>query len=169
MLATILHSEVAIQRTIQIIRGFTLIEKMVKDAITEKRIASACEAWMSIGKIFEVPKHLTLVETVRRVKLDYGVDVSALAKGSILLENKKEEEYLEPTDIGKMLGISGIKMNRFLTNVGLQEKISGIWVPTAIGETYSRKHAWVTANKHGYNLLWNVEKIKELYSKNNQI
>ena len=69
---------------------------------------------------------------------------------------------LEPKELGKLFGISAIKVNKILAAAGLQEKETSGWSPTEKGKPIATRHAWFKGGKSGYNLKWDVQKIKTI-------
>ena len=116
---------------------------------------------LKIFALFEVPKHLAQIESVKQVKKISGVDLSYALLVSPAQDNiKKESVMLEPTELGKIHGLSGMMMNQKLMRMGLQFNDGTGWVPTKRGAEISSKHAWAKGKKSGYNLKWNKSKIK---------
>ena len=58
---------------------------------------------------------------------------SALALGGVQLVRPQQKQLSTPTEIGKPLGLSAIKVNKMLEARGLQVKVSGQWEPTDAG------------------------------------
>jgi len=73
-----------------------------------------------------------------------------------------KDVFLEPTDAGKELGISGQAVNKLLEKYGYQNKITAGWEPTKTSEGKYTRHAWNRKNKSGYNYKWSLELIKAL-------
>ena len=116
---------------------------------------------LTIFELLEVPKHLAQVESIKQVKKISGVDLSYALLVSPAQDNiKKESVMLEPTELGKQFGLSGMMMNQKLMRMGLQFNDGTGWVPTKRGAEISSKHAWAKGKKSGYNLKWNKSKIK---------
>lgn len=137
---------------------YIAIQNLLPKEIAMRNIS----ADIKIAQLLGVPEHIGLVEAVKEAKKDTGIDYSNLLITSNKMDNvKKEEEMLEPTELGEMFGISAIKMNRLLARWGWQRKEKKQWLPTEIGKQYSSKHAWAVGAKSGYNLKWNVKAIKE--------
>jgi phage regulator Rha-like protein len=122
-----------------------------------------CE--LEIRLLFECPKHLAQIESVKQVHKDTGVDYSpallyAPAQQNIL----PEQEMFEPTEISERLGISSaIKVNKLLKDKGLQIKVGNDWEATdLVPKGMVIKHAWKKDGKSGYNLKWNFEFVKKI-------
>lgn len=113
------------------------------------------EETLHLAKLFEVPTHLAQVEAVKGARLAYNIDFSqmlVLAPAQSMI--RLEDEAVEPTELGKRLGLSAIKMNQWLEQQGFQAKINSEWVPTDKGKPYAVRHQWVSGNKSGYNYKW---------------
>lgn len=121
---------------------------------------------LAIADMCDCPKNLAIFEASKHAKLISGVDTSKLISTSKEMENVDEETMmLEPTDLGKRLGISGKAMNKFLEKIGWQYRENKVWHPTKIGEKYSKPNMFLTSYKHGYNLKWNVKEVVNQYKK----
>jgi hypothetical protein len=112
-------------------------------------------AVMQLATLFEVPIHLAQVEAVKGARLTYHIDFTEMlrlapAQGMIRLE----DEAVEPTELGKRLGLTAVKMNQWLEERGFQAKINSEWVPTDKGKPFAVRHQWVVGNKSGYNYKW---------------
>lgn len=114
--------------------------------------------------LFECPTHIIQQEIVKKVRKDTGVDFQHLLKHAKAQQNILQHEVmLEPTELGIQLNLgSGRATNLVLESLGLQRRVNGGWVPTDRGEVLSHQHAWTSGDKSGYNLKWNVNKVKEL-------
>ena len=94
------------------------------------------------------------------VEKDTGIDCSKLLLASPAMDNiVAQDEMLEPTDLGKKVGISGKAMNVFLGSIGWQAKIKKQWVATDTGVDHYTKHAWKKGHKSGYNYKWKVSDV----------
>lgn len=67
----------------------------------------------------------------RLVKAKTGESVLALTNTQ--LEAPQQKQLLTPTEIGKPLGLSAIKVNKKLEEMGLQYKTEAGWQPTSLG------------------------------------
>lgn len=113
--------------------------------------------------VFKVPEHIALIEAVKQTRKDTGFDFSYALINSPIQNNILDDEImLEPTDLGKHFNLSGKDMNRKLRDLNLQYKTDSGWKPTDEGIKISSKHSWSVGGKSGYNLKWNLRKIKKL-------
>ena len=116
---------------------------------------------LSIGKLFEVPVHLAQVEAVKVVRLQLGTDLSPWLRLAPAQDNLRTEDvFLEPTDIGRMFGVTGKYVNAGLLNLGLQVKQGTGYEPTDLGTGHAHKHQWTKGAKSGVNLKWRVSFVK---------
>lgn len=121
---------------------------------------------MQVYQLFEVPLHIAQIEAVKAAKSVTGVDHSDALKLAPAQNNVKEEDVmLEPTELGKMYGISGVKMNKLLGVVRLQDKVNDSWVATEKASGMCVKHSWTSGNKSGYNYKWNSSKVRAILDK----
>lgn len=81
------------------------------------------------------------------VKCMHGVDVLQLA-GNPALEapSEAQDAFFTPTELGKEVGKSAVRLNRDFEDAGLQTKTSGVWEATEKGKPYSRR--FDTGKKH---------------------
>ena len=118
---------------------------------------------MDLGKLFNAPLHIVQQEACKEIKARVNIDLTRLLSYSSDQDHISEEEMmLEPTELGRMFNLSPMGMNKKLEALGLQERIDGKWTPTDFGQTICIKHSWTKGSKSGYNLKWNVSKIKNL-------
>ena len=120
-------------------------------------------AQIEAANILGVPTHIGQQEAVKSVYQETGVDYSPLLLAAPAQDDvPAEEKMLEPTEIGRLLDISGRKVNQLIAAEGLQMRVNGTWLPTEKGKRWCTSHAWRTAEKSGYNLKWNVQHVVEL-------
>ncbi len=178
MLATIIKSTTAVKRAVQIIKGFTMVERgdVQIESIDQSKMLPTTKAkniikdGLEVAALFNVPRHLAEVEAVKQARTITGVDYTPLLLASPAQSQIAEEEKsLEPADIGKALGLKGTPqkigraINGFLCEAGLQIKTSAGWVPTDEGAHLASRHQWSKGDKTGYNYKWNLAKVRDLW------
>ena len=125
--------------------------------------SSVLEEELKIFELFKVPEHIAQTESVKQVKEICNVDLSYALKHAPAQNNVAEEEVmLEPTELGKLFGLKPNEMNKKLMKLGLQVKNGSNWIPKKEGKKISAKHHWKMGWKTGYNLKWQVKRIKEI-------
>jgi len=118
---------------------------------------------INAANILGVPLHIAQVEAVKEVKVRCGEDFTDLLRLAPAQQNIKQEELmLEPTEVGKRLGLSPANTNKKLAELGLQVKVNGSWAPTVLGKPFCTTHQWTVGNKSGYNLKWNVAEVERM-------
>lgn len=119
---------------------------------------------LAVASLLGVPTHLAQIEAIKHARISTGVDFSYLLHHAPAQSNIADSDVmLEPTELGKQLGLSAVALNRKLEAVGLQSRDhAGCWQPTAKGSPISSRHAWTSGNKSGYNLKWNLQAVKTL-------
>jgi hypothetical protein len=123
------------------------------------------ECFLDVAKLLAVPTHLAQTESIKQVRLTTGVDFSPfLLLAPAQNDIQAEEVMLEPTELGAALGYSRNKINPALEAAGLQERVDGVWAPTAKGAKFCIRHHWQVGNKSGYNLKWNLQAVRQLVS-----
>ena len=125
--------------------------------------AEHIKAELELAALFSVPLHLAQAEAVKTVKATIGYDAARFLLLAPAQTNIPVDEMrLEPTELGKMFGMSAIKVNRALEEAGLQKKVALGWEPTGEGKLYASSHQWVSGSKSGYNLKWAVSKARSV-------
>jgi len=74
----------------------------------------------------------------------------------------KYEYMLEPRDLGAEFKLSAVKMNKKLEELGLQKKVGKSWIATEEGQKISVRNKFETPFFTGYNLKWDVVKVRVL-------
>lgn len=125
---------------------------------------STLNMWIAAGAILNTPKHLTQVEAVKAVKKVHNVDFTPLLLVSPEQDDISDNnKWLEPTELGKLFGMSAREMNAFLCGCGVQVNLKDTG-HQAIGEgkANSSSHQWFRGNKSGYNIKWRVSFVRAL-------
>jgi hypothetical protein len=119
--------------------------------------------WIRLAALLEAPRYIALIEGAKDIQKRLGVDLSPMLQLSAALDAIPDEQtMLEPTDIGKRLGMSGRDLNRRLEQAGVQARIGGEWVATDMGKEHSYRHAWKVGDKSGFNLKWDVGFVEKV-------
>lgn len=133
-----------------------------------REAADTLETMLRVANLLSVPVHMAQVEAVKHIRLTHQVDFTPMLMLAPAQVNVRPvDEMLEPTEIGKMFGISAIKTNRMLEAAGLQVKGPLRWEPTPDAEGMWSLHQWVDGNKSGYNLKWRLSAVKEVFETEN--
>ena len=118
---------------------------------------------LTAASLFKVPEHLAQIEATKEVLKLHGVDFSPYLKLAPAQQNiLREEEALEPTDLGKTIGYTGKDFNLLLETNGMQVKTAEGWMPTKEGKPYASPHSWSKGAKSGYNFKWRRAVLKKL-------
>lgn len=126
------------------------------------------EEELAIDALFELPKYITLTESVKRVRVEIGLDLSHKLLASPVMDNVPEEDImLEPSEIARRLDIPVRRINPLLESLGVQAKKEGVWTPAqdVMDKGMAAWHQWTKAGKSGFNLKWNLNYIKTLVGK----
>jgi len=116
---------------------------------------------LDVCEMFNIPTHIAQIESVKATELTTGVDFSPLLlKAPAQTDIKEQDVMLKPTELGKKLDLSAIKLNQLLQEKGFQYKNNKTWIPTQTGKQFCEKHSWKKGGKSGYNLKWNLKKIE---------
>ncbi len=154
MLATILKSDVAITRAIQIIRIFTAVEKgLAKPQPTLQFLQAEQKAALELAHGFGLQGNQASLFANQIIRDKYQIDLLTFGGFPALTSETQEPEY-NATTLGKDLlgGISPQKVNKLLERAGLirsyrDNKDRLQWDLTDEGKPYG---VWKdTAKKHG--------------------
>ena len=111
---------------------------------------------LAVAQLLAVPLHLAQSEAVKHARLLTGVDYGhLLAHAPAQNDIQYEQVMLEPTELGKGFGLSAVKMNQKLEQMGLQVRQNDQWTPTEAAKGAWARHQWVSGGKSGYNIKWN--------------
>lgn len=122
-------------------------------------------ALASVAREFGLEGNQALLYANKATRRETGVDFQSVLQ--IELKNHEQARFFTPTELGKRIAISGIKFNKDLNELGLQEKRNGVWCATAKGKAYSmlldagKKHSDGTPIQQ---LKWS-ESVLELLNK----
>jgi hypothetical protein len=123
------------------------------------------ESAVRIDVQFGYPRHLTLQESVKAIRADTGLDLTAKLNSSPYCEDIQEREfYLEPEDMSKRFHLPRGLMNTWLMEQGYQIKQgNGSYTMTSKAESQGlgKPHAYSRNNHEGYNVKWQVRFIEE--------
>lgn len=117
---------------------------------------------MDLGKLFNTPLHIVQQEACKEIKARVNIDLTRLLTHSSDQDYIREGLMLEVNELGRLFNFSPTGMNKKLEALGLQERIDGEWTPTDFGQTICIKNSWTKGSKSGYNLKWNVSKLRNL-------
>lgn len=150
MLATIIKNPVAVNKAIQIIRGFTALEKQVPRLLPMKKpqpnlrtIASELKAAKAIAKLFGLGGTNAIMSANNVVKTMLGVDCARMISFNCPGDHDKVSRYYTPTEIG--IKMSPMKtpgaVNKVLEDKGFQtavktEKGEMEWQLTEMGKEF---------------------------------
>jgi hypothetical protein len=86
--------------------------------------------WIRLAALLEAPRYIALIEGAKDIQKRLGVDLSPMLQLSATLDAIPDEQtMLEPTELGKRLGMSGRDLNRRLEHAGVQARVGGEWWP----------------------------------------
>lgn len=118
---------------------------------------------LACASLLNVPVHLAQVEAVKEVRLTMAVDFTNMLRLSSNQQNiAHDDACLEPTELGKLVGLDAVNMNRRLATAGYQIRANGEWIATEKADGYAFPHHWVKKDKSGYNLKWKRSILDQL-------
>jgi prophage antirepressor-like protein len=131
--------------------SYTKIEPTAKPSLVQP--AKEFRAMYGIARLIGFDKNVAAISANQAVAKLTGTNVLQLL-GHTHLEAEKQEIYYTPTELGLMVGVSGMRFNTMLAETGLQEKSGGHWVPQ--GKDYCR--VLDTGKRHGDGTM--IQQIK---------
>lgn len=87
-------------------------------------------------RCFGIDKNAAAIGANQIINGQTGINLLALA-GHTHLPTPTQEIYFTPTQIGSRRCVSAQAMNRAIADAGLQERVSGDWVPTIKGRPFA--------------------------------
>lgn len=133
------------------------VDSVIQD---QRRAKCIMKTTMDIGKILGTEPAMCKAIAVEQVSRQIGIDYS-----NLLTHNSVEEQPITPTELGKLSGVSAVKMNLLLKDQGFQYRDeNGEWRPTEKGEKYCTCNPYKSKHSHhtGYRTLWFPSVIKML-------
>ena len=119
---------------------------------------------MRVAALCKVPAHYALQVAGSEATRQSGMPWDRLLTQSEHMSAVPASEVmLEPTELGRLFGLSGRLMNEWLADKGLQERVGGVWKPTKAGAPHCLTHSWVSGSKSGYNLKWRAKVVEDLW------
>lgn len=89
----------------------------------------------AVAREFGLEGNQALLYANKATKRETGVDFQNVLQ--IELKNQDQDRCFTPTELGQRIGVSAVKFNRSLADLGLQEKKNDVWCATEHGKTYS--------------------------------
>lgn len=127
---------------------------------------------IEVAEALNVPRHIAETEAIKHARKETGVDYSNLLAASPAQKHiEDEDKMLEPSEIGRRLGIPGTPqkrgriINKFLEEIGWQRYRDGAWCAVGDGCRHSANHHWTKGSKSGYNLIWRVERVTRAWNR----
>jgi len=103
------------------------------------------EALFGICQLIGLDKNVSAISANQGATTLTGANLLQLV-GQTHLVNPEQAQYFTPTELGKIRGISGQRMNALLAAAGLQVREGAVWVVTSAGAALSR--IYDTGKKH---------------------
>jgi hypothetical protein len=150
--------------------GARQLSQKTSDLLPSEIALRDAKAFQEFGAMWKIPDYIVQQETVKYIDTHHGINLRTLLLGAPAQRNiQPEDQMLEPAELAKRFGLqSGAYLNRCLETVGWQVKrVDNTWEATPIGKSYSAPHAWMAGNKSGFNLIWNIEAVRQILRKYN--
>lgn len=130
----------------------------------DEQAVNKLECTLKAGDLLKAPLHIVQQEAVKDVRKETGIDyTNLLVHAEAQQAIKPEEVMMEPTQLAGELNFkNAVDVNKWLCDLGFQTKHNKRWKPTDKGQEYCFIHSWNVKNKSGYNLKWNLNKLKSL-------
>jgi len=107
-----------------------------------KQLSEASKAFKDVYHLMrtlELDKNAATISANQAIRQQSQLDLLALTGNTHLVAENQDSGYYIPTELGKQIGLSAIKVNRLLASVGLQERFGEDWEATAAGKAHSRR------------------------------
>jgi len=131
------------------------------------------EKLLKLGDILGIPKHISQREAVKEVKRLYNKDYSNFLKYAPAQEEiKKKEEtnMITSSELGKIINMSTVSVNNLLCELGVQNKINGIWVVTNEYKSLCKEYKYSTTySSPEIRYKWDKNKIINVLDTYNKI
>lgn len=130
----------------------------------DEQAVNKLECTLKAGDLLKAPLHIVQQEAVKDVRKETGIDyTNLLVHADAQQAIKPEEVMMEPTQLAGELNFkNAVDVNKWLCDLGFQTKHNKRWKPTDKGQEYCFIHSWNVRTKSGYNLKWNLNKLKSL-------
>jgi prophage antirepressor-like protein len=150
------------------------MEKSQKDDFDLDLVLETSKKMMELGKIWGLSEENLYVFADRGVFRKTGFSPISLfperdyRRFSIYKDEFEEEnELLSPTQIGEILDLTSIEVNKKLEELGYQKKIDGVWKATNEGREFSETVVFSDSSKTVKSLRWrnrvvDILKISEI-------
>lgn len=99
-----------------------------------------------------VAKDIAAAATLELVRTNTGVDMEAIRKA--LPGRPVAPEWLNPTQVGEVLGLSAREVNKLLEQCGLQTRDGGAWRITEAGKAYGEAKPFNRNGHTGFQVMW---------------
>ncbi|SPF51207.1 putative SPBc2 prophage-derived antirepressor protein YoqD [Candidatus Desulfosporosinus infrequens] len=156
----------------------TKFEEMEKTLTAPKQKRTSSRVRPAIKDAFDTAEYLkeklgisigiAQAACIRAVETNSGLNLQDIAK--CLPAAEHETGYLNPTEVGKRLGISAVNANKALLAKGLLEqqvdaKGNKDWRITEAGKPYGEEFPYVKNGHSGYQIRWNESVMEALTEK----
>ncbi len=112
------------------------VESRVPEIAEVPAIAQGFMGYADLAERWGLSKEQALLSAHQSIRADYGVDLmERLALPP--LKSPAQVRHLTPTELGRPYGLNARAFNYTLAYYGLQEKVDGMWKPTAAGQPYA--------------------------------
>lgn len=159
----------ALKVQIAFVDAFEAMEKYIKNGIKEvvvhkaETVIGEFKAYTEAAKLFGLNDNQAVLCSNKTVKRLYGIDIHANLQ--IEMKSPVQERMFNPTDLGKIIGLSSQSMNKKLEANGMQTKVGEVWAPSEKAKVFcvlldtNKKHSDGTPIQQ---LKWYESVLKEL-------
>jgi len=168
MVANKLTGEKGVLFTAAYVTKFNQMEKQPAPEIiynqTIPRVKPAVEDALDtaeyISKRLGVKPGIAQAAAITMVEKSTGLELDPLKK--LLPPAEHETGFLNPTEIGKQIGLKASEVNLLLVELELQKKQDGEWRLTDTGKNYAEEMPYERNGHSGYQILWNESIVEVL-------
>lgn len=133
--------------------------------------AKEFKALFSVGRLLGLDKNAAAISANQGTVKLTGTNVLGLLGQTHLVAENQESLWYNVTDLGKTVGLSGMKLNRLFSEAGLQERIGDYWQPTEKAEGLCR--LFDTGKSHNSGtpiqaIKWSKESLSKISVQGNE-
>lgn len=148
---TLRHRVITRLQELELAQGNALVPpNLARDRVQAQILLDIGE---SMAKVTGVDPAIAFTYSLDAISTKFDLDTSSFRKA--LPAAQPREELMNPTQVGKELGISALRVNRLLVEAGLQSKDArGDYIMSEEGAKYGEAFPYTRRGHSGFQLMW---------------